>query len=764
MGVGDSSAAMTRRAGLRRWAPARAGGRTRVDQRRVRGQRQRGVDEVRAHQHADDDHEHDAAVRPLVLRGLGGLRRASAGRRPGSGRGAPGPGGAAPAADPAWSRRSCTSPTGRWAGGSLAGPGRPVAQSSDGPMAPRGLPARHHSAHAVDRVPRVPAHRPAALGAGPPAPRRRAAPRRRGSDARALEAIIDGRSRPARGSPSPRGAGAFRSHRQGRRGRRRPGARGRRRAVHRAGDGQPRRRDRGGPARLLASYGVTSATMGCGSGRRWRRSTSAVSRPAASVRRPPRIRGRDLIVPINGVKPHTGFAGPVESGLMKMIAIGLGKQRGADTFHRQGYEAFAALIPAVARTRRRGRRSGSASRWSRTGTATWRRIEAIRADRIEARERELLDEARIRMPRLPLDAIDVLILDLIGKDISGTGMDPNVIGRAKAGAADTGPRIGRIVVRGLTPATEGNASGIGFGDVALAGPSTRSMRGGRTSTASPPRTSRARRSRSPSTPTRTRWASRWRPASGSHAATARIVRARSNKHLERLWISEPALPDALATGSCELIGDPRPISLRFTRDARRRGLNRCSVKSNAWTVRIRRTGVGGRPRRGAMPGPDLLPLILVLPVAVLVATLVGGCSADGSATPLDGSRPRSGPRAVQAPRSPCRSPPGRPPPPGRRHARHDRSAVRAAAAAARPPRHPARRAPSSRVAPPINPVAPSARSPRPTPRRSSTDPDAARRLAGLPRPCHPSPVVDVAGHARSGRRAAHRGCARPGAR
>ena len=71
------------------------------------------------------------------------------------------------------------------------------------------------------------------------------------------------------------------------------------------------------------------------------------------------------------------------------------------------------------------------------------------------------------MARLPLDQIDVLVLDLIGKDISGTGMDPNVIGRAKAGSSDAGPHIGRIIVRGLTPATKGNANGIGFADVVL---------------------------------------------------------------------------------------------------------------------------------------------------------------------------------------------------------------------------------------------------------------------------------------------------------
>ena len=316
-----------------------------------------------------------------------------------------------------------------------------------------------------------------------------------------------------------------------------------------------------GQVAVLASFGITPAAMGC----EIRSSMATVDLGEVAPGVPVFVdrhafEDADLIVPINRVKPHTGFAGPVESGLMKMIAIGLGKQRGADTFHRQGYEAFAALIPAVARHTLASAPIGFGVALVEDGHGRLARIEAMTADRIEARERELLDEARIRMPRLPLDAIDVLILDLIGKDISGTGMDPNVIGRAKAGAADTGPRIGRIVVRGLTPATEGNASGIGFGDVALR----------RAVDAFDPRRTYLNSitakdvegAKIPVTVDTDEDALGIAIAACErvHAASARIVRVRSTKHLERLWISEPALPDALASGSCELLGDPRPIA------------------------------------------------------------------------------------------------------------------------------------------------------------------------------------------------------------
>ena len=316
-----------------------------------------------------------------------------------------------------------------------------------------------------------------------------------------------------------------------------------------------------GQLAVLASYGITPATMGCGI-----RSSMATIELGEVVPGVPVFIDRhafqdaDLIVPINRVKPHTGFAGPVESGLLKMIAIGLGKQRGADTFHRQGYEAFAALIPAVARHTLARAPIGFGVALVEDGHAHLARVEAIPADRLEARERELLEDARNRMPRLPLGAIDVLILDLIGKDISGTGMDPNVIGRAKAGAPGAGPRIGRIVVRGLTAATEGNASGIGFADIALrravdAVDARRTYLNSITA-------KDVEGAKIPVTVDTDEDALGLALAACERiqAATARIVRARSTKHLERLWISEPALPDALAGGSCELLGDPRPIA------------------------------------------------------------------------------------------------------------------------------------------------------------------------------------------------------------
>lgn len=316
-----------------------------------------------------------------------------------------------------------------------------------------------------------------------------------------------------------------------------------------------------GQLAVLAGYGITPASMGC----EIRSSMDTVELGEVVPGVPVFVDrhafdGADLIVPVNRIKPHTGFAGPVESGLMKMLAIGLGKQRGADTFHRRGYDDFATLIPAVARHTIARAPIGFGIALVEDGLGHLAHVEAIPASAIERREAELLVDARDRMPRLPLDDIDVLVVDLVGKDISGTGLDPNVIGLPKAGEATVTPRIGRIVVRGLTAATEGNASGIGFADVAL----RRAVAAvdERKTYLNAITAKDVEGAKLPVTVDTDEDALAIALAAcvRLEPALARIVRVRSTKHLERLWVSEPALADVLATGRCELLGPPRPIA------------------------------------------------------------------------------------------------------------------------------------------------------------------------------------------------------------
>tara|TARA_B100000809_G_C15127724_1_gene527007 strand:- start:964 stop:2235 length:1272 start_codon:yes stop_codon:yes gene_type:complete len=178
--------------------------------------------------------------------------------------------------------------------------------------------------------------------------------------------------------------------------------------------------------------------------------------------------GADHVIVVGRVKPHTNFSGDIESGLMKMMLIGLGKHAGAKIYHRAIADfSFGQIVRSVAREvlAKCGIVAGLAiveNSYDETA-----RVEAIAPENFEEREKELLLLAKKWMPKLPFDAADILVLDEIGKDISGSGMDTNVVGRKyhdhQAAEGET-PRIKNIVVRGLTPATHGNASGIGMAE------------------------------------------------------------------------------------------------------------------------------------------------------------------------------------------------------------------------------------------------------------------------------------------------------------
>ena len=176
----------------------------------------------------------------------------------------------------------------------------------------------------------------------------------------------------------------------------------------------------------------------------------------------------DAVIPLNRIKPHTGFRGPVESGLSKMLAIGLGKHAGARLLHGEGYVVFDRLIHDAGRAIVATGRVAFGVGIIENAYGEVSRIEAVPADRIPEREPQLLDQARGLMPRLLMPAVDVLVVEEFGKDISGVGMDANVTGRGETGGAlphFDGPAIGRIVVLSLTAAAGGNAHGIGLADL-----------------------------------------------------------------------------------------------------------------------------------------------------------------------------------------------------------------------------------------------------------------------------------------------------------
>lgn len=177
--------------------------------------------------------------------------------------------------------------------------------------------------------------------------------------------------------------------------------------------------------------------------------------------------GADYILPVHRVKAHTAFRGEIESGPCKMMVIGLGKHKGASQIHSRGFPVFHQIIPEAARVFVESGKVLAAIGIVENAYEETMRIEALPAPEIIEREKTLLGIAKNTMARLMMDKVDVLVIERIGKDISGGGMDPNVTGRPASGAKDfqTSCPVGSIAVLGLTGQTHGNTSGMGMADV-----------------------------------------------------------------------------------------------------------------------------------------------------------------------------------------------------------------------------------------------------------------------------------------------------------
>ena len=228
-----------------------------------------------------------------------------------------------------------------------------------------------------------------------------------------------------------------------------------------------------GQKRILADYGITEETMGVPIEAAM--ATREVGRTADGVRAFSSAVAleADGIVVLNRVKPHTDyFSRTLGSGLIKMMVVGMGKHDGAANFHRtavhRGYEETLRMLGRVVLREAPILFGIGLVEHQYHDTA---RIEAVRPEDIEAREAELFAEATALLPKLPFDDADLLVVDQIGKNISGPGMDPNVIGRHAhhystllQNALDVTPFMRRIYVRGLTPETHGNAIGVGLAD------------------------------------------------------------------------------------------------------------------------------------------------------------------------------------------------------------------------------------------------------------------------------------------------------------
>ncbi len=178
----------------------------------------------------------------------------------------------------------------------------------------------------------------------------------------------------------------------------------------------------------------------------------------------------DHVAVVGRIKPHTDFVGEIESGLHKMMLIGLGKHKGAALYHQAiVHYSFDRIIRSVGQQviEKCGVLLGLGiveNQYDQTAL-----LKGVAPEEFVEREKELLVIAKKWMPRLPFDHVDLLIVDEIGKNISGAGMDTNVVGRKfhdNHAAEKEYPKVTRILVRGLTPETHGNASGIGTAEYA----------------------------------------------------------------------------------------------------------------------------------------------------------------------------------------------------------------------------------------------------------------------------------------------------------
>ncbi len=230
-----------------------------------------------------------------------------------------------------------------------------------------------------------------------------------------------------------------------------------------------------GQTEILAGYGVTEAAMGVPVRASMEAVRIGTTEEGIPVHFGAEALRSDGVVVVNRVKPHTDFVGKVGSGLLKMIAIGLGKQAGAAACHAAGQKfGLERVIHAVSGVSLREAPILSGIAILEDPYHETARVAAVPREEFAAREPELQAEARRLMPKLPFEDVDLLIVDRIGKNVSGPGMDPNIMGRAVQGYSaalsdrSRSPVVRRILVCDLTPESHGNAIGIGLADFTTA--------------------------------------------------------------------------------------------------------------------------------------------------------------------------------------------------------------------------------------------------------------------------------------------------------
>lgn len=311
---------------------------------------------------------------------------------------------------------------------------------------------------------------------------------------------------------------------------------------------------------VLASLGVTCQSMSCPI-----RSSMEVKQIGVTFDgRPVQIDAfaaqADGIVVVNRVKAHTSFTGPVESGLMKMMAIGLAKQAGAEVCHQEGYAKIADNIRKYGNAILENANILFGAAIIENAFDDTYEIHAVKPEDFEKTETELLQKSKKLMPRILFSDIDVLVVDRMGKNISGLGMDPHITGCFASPYASGPPRPDKLVVLDLTDETHGNANGMGVADVV-----TRRLFEKFDPEATYPNALTATLTaavRIPLVMENQRLAIQTgiKTAAGFGKENVRLVRIRDTLSLSRIWISESMLEDARNTPGVKIIGEAEPFA------------------------------------------------------------------------------------------------------------------------------------------------------------------------------------------------------------
>ena len=222
-----------------------------------------------------------------------------------------------------------------------------------------------------------------------------------------------------------------------------------------------------GQLEVLSGYNITEDSMGCPIRSSMETVQVGVSKYGKPVRLDKNASEADGIIVVGRVKPHTAFRGAHESGLLKMITIGLGKQFGAEICHADSMKYMEKNVTSIAEEALKKCKIIFGVATVENAYDKTRRIEAIPAELFFEEEAPLLVEAKEHMPAILFDEADVLIVDEIGKDISGSGMDPNVTGTFLTPYASGGLKKQRVVTLDITEKSHGNALGIGMADYSV---------------------------------------------------------------------------------------------------------------------------------------------------------------------------------------------------------------------------------------------------------------------------------------------------------